>query len=122
MPTIIRGNVTVRSDNQQLRAVVAGTTAHPLAGTTTIGTGDYLDSIIVMTQVFGTIGSCAVYLSDGVTGTVLVHGTLLSGSVSNPAGDQGTKQIYLGVTSRFGPWRVTTQAGVAVTAIGRFSG
>lgn len=121
MPTIIRGNVTVRADNQQMRAVVAGTTAHPLAGTTTIGTGDYLDSIIVMTQVLGTIGSCAVYISDGVTGTVLVHGTLLAGSTAVPAGG-GTQQIVLGVTSQFGPWRVTTQAHVAVTAIGRFSG
>lgn len=119
--TNIQGKVSISTGNLDLRRVVAGTTGAPLAGTTTIGTGDYIDSIIVMMQVSG-VGSCAVYLADGPAGagTVQVHGTLLAGTVG-AAGDVGTKQIFLGLTSRFGPWRITTQAGVAVTAIGRFS-
>lgn len=122
MATIIRGQVAVNSNNTSAQMVVAGTTGQILGRSTgsvpVTGTGDYLDTLVIQAVVFTTVGSCAVYISDSYLGTVQVFGTILAGTTTTiPA---GTIVIPLGLTTKFGPWRVTTQAGVQALAIGRF--
>lgn len=122
MPTIVRGEVSISQNNQHFQAVVASTTGHPLipvGGTTTKGTGSYLSHLIVMQQVFTTVGSCAVDVGDGLTGTVRVHGNVIAGSAGLNA-DVSQRVIPLGIVSKFGPWRITTGGNVAVCAVGTF--
>jgi len=122
MATIVRGKVEISQGNCHALGVVAGTTAHPLlptGGTTAGGTGSYLSHLIVMQQVFTTVGSCAIYIADNTRGTVQVHGTVIAGSAGLNA-DVSQRIIPLGLNSQFGPWRITTQASVSVTAVGKF--
>lgn len=128
MPNTVRGQVSVTVANDRLIGIVAGTTAAPImppggtAGpiTNPVGTGDYIDSIILMAVTPNTVGSNAVYLADNGSGTVQIYGTLIAGSL-NTASDSATKQIFLGVTSRNGRWRLSTQAGQFATVIGKFN-
>ena len=99
----VKGNVSVSTNNANMQFVTNGTTGVAFGGTA----GAYLDSMIVMAL---TTGSAAVYLGDGGGGTVQVFGTTAI---------VDTRQIRLGVTSKVGPWRVTTGAGVTATLIGR---
>jgi hypothetical protein len=123
---IIRGKVNVSSDNFHAQGIVAGTSNVLLGshGTTQPamprGTGDYLSHLIVMQQVFTTVGSCSVYIADNLQGTTQVFGTVVAGTTT--AIPSATVIVPLGLTSRFGPWRVTTQPGVSVTAVGKFTG
>lgn len=116
----IRGKVTVEQGNCHLIAVVAGTSNHPLAGTTTKGTGDYISHLLVIQQAFNTNGSNAIYIADNVSGTIQVHGTQISGT-AGAFTEASQRVIPLGVVSKLGTWRVTTQASVSVVAVGRFA-
>lgn len=118
----VRGQVTVRQQNDrmlQLTGIQAGTCLMPPGGTTVSGTGSYIDSIVVFPVAITTVGSCLVQLSDQIgVGTVQLFPNLWAPTTTmmNPL----QYQIFLGVTSQMGPWRISLAGGVGVTVIGRF--
>jgi hypothetical protein len=76
--------------------------------------GDRLDSILIVPA---TTSPGAVSLRDGVgTAVTLFAGGASSVSTLIPF------PVYIGETSRGGPWKVTTGSNVSVVATGNFTG
>lgn len=120
---IVRGQVAVTQNNEHsiqfTPAANTGTAIMPPGGTTTSGTGSYLDSIIVELAVFTTVGSCVVAIGDGNTGTVTIFPNVIAGTTTLI--NQSFWQIFIGRTSRMGPWRLTTGGNCNIVANGTFA-
>jgi hypothetical protein len=117
----VRGKVAVTLNNNKLLLVTGNTVGFPLlppGGTTTGGTGSYIDSILVFSALVTTVGSTAISLADNTTGTVQIFPSQWAPTTTMMNTLQ--YQIFLGMTSEFGPWRLTLGGGVNVVAVGRF--
>lgn len=118
----VRGEVRVMQNNLHRVSIVganAGTVIMPPGGTTTGGTGSYLESLVIIPAVATTVGSCQVLLADfETTGTVIVFPTNIAGTTTQLFPPM--TQVFIGGFSKFGPWRLTTGGNVIVTAIGNF--
>ena len=118
----VTGKVSVSGSSDRLvqvsQAANVGTAIMPPGGTTTSGTGSYLDSLLITLNVLTTVGSCQVQLADNLAGTVTLFPNVVVGTTTLI--NQTTWQIFIGATSQLGPWRLTTGGNVTVTAIGRF--
>lgn len=88
--------------------VAASQTAQVLGATG--ATGDYIASLIL---VVSTAATATVTLLDGATSIVVFP--------NSPGNGIGTYTIPLGLISVSGAWKVTTGAGVAVIATGKFT-
>ena len=92
----------------QYETVAASQTAQVLGGTG--AAGDYIDHIIL---VVSTAATAATSILDGATSIAVFP--------NSPGGGIGTYTINLGMVSVSGAWKVTTGAGVAAIAVGKFS-
>ena len=72
--------------------------------------GDLLAHLVVVVTTAATAGV-----------SILDDSTSISVFPNNPGGGVGTYVISLNIKSVNGPWKVTTGAGSAVIAVGRFS-
>lgn len=111
--TLIAGeditNSVMRVESQmEYETVAASRTAQVLGGTG--AAGDYLSHLIL---VVSTAATAATSILDGATS--------ISVFPNSPGGGIGTYYIPLNLVSVSGAWKVTTGAGVAVIAAGRFS-
>lgn len=73
--------------------------------------GDYLARLVL---VVSTAATAAVSIKDGSGGSIAVF-------PNSPGGGVGTYVVELGLRSLSGAWKVTTGAGVAAIAVGRFT-
>lgn len=89
--------------------VAASQSDQVLGGTGAIG--DFLHALIC---VVATAATAAVSIKDG-------SGSAIAVLPNSPGGGIGTYVIQLNLPSTAGAWKVTTGAGVAVIAVGRFS-
>ena len=74
-------------------------------------TGDFLHQLII---VVSTAATAQVQIKDG-------SGSAITVFPNSPGGGIGTYTVELNIRSTSGAWRVTTGAGVAVLAVGRFT-
>jgi hypothetical protein len=72
--------------------------------------GDFLEGLICVVT---TAATSQVQIKDG-------SGSAITVLPNNVGPGVGTYNIPLGLTSKSGAWRITTAAGVAVIAVGRF--
>lgn len=93
----------------EYQTVAAAQTDAPLGGATS-NVGDYLERLIC---VVSTAATSAVSIKDG-------SGSSITVLPNNVGGGIGTYPINMNLTSRSGKLTVTTGAGVAVIAVGRF--
>ena len=93
----------------QYEHVPASATAQVLGNTG--AAGDYIHRLVCTVTTAATAG---VRILDGDTFSHLVLPAL-------PGGGIGQYDIELNIVSRYGPWKVTTGAGVEVLAVGIFS-
>lgn len=89
--------------------VAASQTDQVLGGTGAIG--DYLHKLVC---VVSTAATAATSIKDG-------SGSAIAVLPNSPGGGVGTYVLELNMVSVAGAWKVTTGAGVAVIAVGRFS-
>lgn len=73
--------------------------------------GDFLHRLVCVVT---TAATAQVQIKDG-------SGSAITVFPNNPGGGVGTYPVELNITSTAGAWRVTTGAGVAVLAVGRFT-
>ena len=92
----------------QYETVAASQTAQALG--TAGARGDYLERLILIVS---TAASAATTILDGTTSIAIFP--------NSPGGGVGTYVLDLGLVSVVGAWKVTTGAGVAAIAVGRFS-
>jgi hypothetical protein len=88
--------------------VAASQTAQVLG--TSGARGDFLGRLIL---VVSTAATAATSILDGSTSMAVFP--------NSPGGGVGTYNIELRLFSQSGPWKVTTGAGVAAIAVGKFS-
>lgn len=102
-------NNVFRVESQfEYETVAAGTTGQALGATG--AAGDLLSHIIL---VVSTAATAATSILDGATSISIFP--------NSPGGGVGTYTIPLNLVSVNGAWSVTTGAGVAAIAVGRFS-
>ena len=75
------------------------------------GLGDFLHRLVCVVT---TAATAQVQIKDGANTAITVF-------PNSPGGGIGTYPVELNITSTNGAWQVTTGAGVAVVAIGRFT-
>lgn len=97
-------------DSGEYEQVAASQTNQVLGGTG--AAGDYIAKLVLIVT---TAATAAVSIKDG-------SGSAFQVFPNSPGGGVGTYTIPLGVRSGLGAWAVTTGAGVAVVAVGRFAG
>lgn len=101
------------ADGAQYKAIAAGQTDAVLGATG--AQGDLLKSLVCVVT---TAATAAVSIKDGAGGSSIAV------FPNSPGGGVGTYALNLGLlatTAASGGWRVTTGAGVAVIAVGRFT-
>ena len=108
-------------EDQQLNAqatIAAGSQYETVAASQTdqtlgaVGaTGDYLDKLICVVT---TAATAQTQIKDG-------PGTAITVLPNSPGGGVGTYTIFLGLKSTAGAWKVTTGAGTAALACGKFT-
>jgi hypothetical protein len=93
----------------EYETVAASQTTQTLGATG--GTGDYLDTLII---VVSTAATAQVSIKDGSDSAIVVF-------PNNPGAGIGTYPVPIGLFSRTGAWQITTGAGSAVIATGNFT-
>lgn len=96
-------------ENPHIETVAASQTDQVLGGDG--AAGDYLSHLLVIVT---TAANSQVELQDGAGSAFVVF-------PDNPGGGIGTYYVPIKATSKRGAWSVTTDSGVAVVAVGRFT-
>ena len=102
------GETFVQDGPDHYETVAASQTAQALGATG--AAGDHLKHLII---VVSTAATAAVSIVDGATSIAVFP--------NSPGGGVGTYYVPLGLRSLKGAWGITTGAGVAVIACGRFT-
>lgn len=101
-------NVLRVEQQMDYETIAASQTAQVLGATG--ATGDLLSHLILVVT---TAATAATSILDGATSIAIFP--------NSPGGGVGTYHVPLNLVSVSGAWSVTTGAGVAVIAVGRFS-
>lgn len=102
--------VTVVEQGQFDYETVAASQSDQTLGVTG-AVGDFLHRLVCVVT---TAATAQVQIKDG-------SGSAITVFPNSPGGGVGTYPVELNITSTGGAWKVTTGAGVAVLAVGRFT-